>query len=66
MDLLVVAWQRHGNDKQGPSAAARRFAEAMRLPAARRYANRRIGIDVQGNDKELLCIAMEVHSTAKA
>ena len=52
MDLLGVAWQRHGNDKQGPSEAARRFAEAMRLPAARRYANRRIGIDEQGTDKE--------------
>lgn len=47
-----MAWQRHGNDKPGQSEAARRFAEAVRLPAARRYANRRIGIDVQGNDKE--------------
>lgn len=52
MDLRGGAWQRHGDDKQGQSEAAHRFAEATRLPAARRYANRRIGIDVQGNDKE--------------
>lgn len=49
MDLPGGTWQRHGNDKQGPSEAARRFAEAMRLPVARRYATpREIPYDLHG------------------
>lgn len=56
-----MAWQRHGNDKQGQSEAARRFAEATRLPAARRYANRRIGIDVQGRGRVLQFDAKAKH-----